>query len=75
MTLPSHSFSNGPVRVRYHMLVLCLWQESGGAEPIWRFSLESLHTTDRRGFGSLKALIDYLQALMDSPTIPPDPPG
>ncbi len=71
MTPPRHPFTAlSPRRPRYHVLVLCLWQELDAAEPTWRFSLESLQATDRRGFGSLEALIDHLRALIAAPVDP-----
>ena len=44
--------------------LLIVWQErpaTSNTPAIWRFSLENVRTGQRRGFGSLKALIDFFQ--------------
>ncbi len=71
MTLPRHPFirftSHG---LRYHVVVLCLWQEPDAIHPTWRFSLEGLQATDRLGFGSLEDLIEHIRALITAPVDP-----
>ena len=69
MTLPRHPVAESVSRgLRYHVVVVCLWQESDGAQMTWRFSLESLRASDRLGFGSLEALVDHLRELMAAST-------
>ena len=50
---------------RYLSYLLRLWQESPGAPPrdppLWRASLESPQSDERRGFASLDELFAYLQ--------------
>jgi hypothetical protein len=55
-------------RPDYLSYLLCLWRVSGDGEPhnvgrkaIWRASLESTRTGERRGFASLDELFDFLQ--------------
>jgi len=50
---------------RYRAYLLRFWQER--SEPpalpgVWRFSLEDPHTGQRRGFGSLEALVAALRS-------------
>jgi hypothetical protein len=42
--------------------MLRLWETSNGEKQIWRASLESPGSGQRRGFASLQSLIDYLEA-------------
>lgn len=51
---------------RYLSYLLRLWQTSDGKEQIWRASLESPGAGERRGFASLKDLVDFLQAQTES---------
>ena len=46
---------------RYRSYLLRLWQEEGGNPPLWRASLESPGSGERRGFASLAALFDFLE--------------
>lgn len=49
--------------LRYHLLILCLWQERGDTPQdrhTWRFSLEHPHTAERHGFKDLGELIAFL---------------
>jgi hypothetical protein len=46
----------------YLAYMLRLWLVSNDGEPIWRASLESPHTGERLGFGSLEELFDSLRA-------------
>ena len=55
-------------RSDYLSYLLRLWRVSGGGEPhsmggkeIWRASLKSTHTGERRGFASLGELFNYLR--------------
>ena len=47
----------------YGAYLLRFWGEQGDTEqPIaWRFSLENPHSGERQGFGSLKAVIEFLE--------------
>lgn len=47
---------------RYLSYMLRLWETSNGEKQIWRASLESPGSGQRRGFASLQSLIDYLEA-------------
>ncbi len=51
---------------RYGAYVLRIWEvrsQVPGAEPIWRFSLEPVHSRERRGFPDLESLMAYLRTL------------
>jgi len=51
---------------RYGAYVLRIWEVRGqipGAEPVWRFSLEPVHSRERRGFPDLESLMAYLRTL------------
>ena len=48
-----------PVYLSY---LLRLWRTSDDGEQIWRVSLESPGTGERKGFASLKALCEFLAA-------------
>jgi hypothetical protein len=55
--------------VNYHAKLLRYWQEpdsepesAQGGAPVWRFSLEDVHTGERHGFADLDALCVYLQS-------------
>ena len=45
----------------YLAYLLRLWRASDEDEAIWRASLESPHTGQRRGFASLTALFTFLE--------------
>ena len=49
-------------RRRYHAYMLRLWETSNGERRIWRASLESPSSGERRGFRSLQSLIEFLEA-------------
>jgi hypothetical protein len=49
---------------RYLAYLLRLWQASSGGELVWRASLESPRTDERRGFACLAELIAYLEGEM-----------
>lgn len=51
---------------RYLSYLLRLWQTGSGKEVVWRASLESPGTGERQGFASLEALIDFLEAQIES---------
>jgi hypothetical protein len=46
---------------RYLSYLLRLWQTSDKGEQVWRASLESPGSGERRGFARLKDLFDFLQ--------------
>lgn len=61
------SFNSPPQHESY---MLRFWQErqtaeSGGAKPVWRFSLEDPLTGKQRAFAGLAALVAYLESQMD----------
>ena len=45
----------------YISYLLRLWQAGSGSERVWRASLQSPHTGERRGFPSLEALFAFLR--------------
>jgi hypothetical protein len=45
---------------RYYSYLLRVWLAGDSDQPHWRASLEDTHTGERRGFGSLEALCEYL---------------
>ena len=47
---------------RYLSYMLRLWETSDGEREIWRASLESPGSGQRRGFASVQSLIDFLEA-------------
>jgi len=47
---------------RYFSYMLRLWETSDGERQMWRASLESPGSGERRGFASLQSLIDFLEA-------------
>jgi len=47
---------------RYLSYLLRLWQTCDGKTRIWRASLESPGSGERRGFADLKSLFDFLSA-------------
>jgi hypothetical protein len=47
---------------RYLSYMLRLWETSNGEREIWRASLESPGSGQRRGFATLQSLIDFLEA-------------
>jgi hypothetical protein len=49
----------------YFSYLLRLWQTRDGDEQVWRASLESPGTGEWRGFGSLAALVAYLEQAME----------
>jgi len=60
-----------PVYLSY---LLRLWQTTDGGEQVWRVSLESPGTGERKGFASLKALCEFLAA-QTGQALPPDRPS
>ena len=46
---------------RYISYLLRLWQVSSDGELVWRASLESPHTGERRGFANLADLFTFLE--------------
>jgi hypothetical protein len=55
-----------PSQRRYLSYLLRLWQTSDGNKYVWRASLESPGSGERRGFTGLKALCDFLKAQVES---------
>lgn len=53
--------------LRYHLVILCLWEERGGETPVWRFSLEDPQTSERRGFKTLDELTVFLKEWTQKP--------
>jgi hypothetical protein len=51
----------GRERQRYMSYLLRLWQVGSRSEAVWRASLQSPHTGERRGFPSLEALFAFLR--------------
>ena len=47
----------------YKSYLLRLWTATHDGEPVWRASLQSTTTGQRRGFSDLESLFDYLAAL------------
>lgn len=48
----------------YQVYLLRLWRErpaSAERPAVWRFSLEDTRTGERRGFGDLEGLVDFLR--------------
>jgi hypothetical protein len=62
-------------RQRYLSYLLRLWQTSDDGEQIWRASLEAPGTGERRGFGSVADLFDFLQDQIESEGEGSDDPG
>lgn len=56
----------------YLAYLLRLWRASEGGKVTWRASLESTQTRERKGFGSLDDLFDFLQQQTGAP---PGPEG
>jgi hypothetical protein len=54
----------------YRSYLLRLWQEEGG-QQLWRASLQSTETGERRGFASLDALLGFLREQVESRDEPP----
>ena len=47
-------------RAGYLAYMLRMWQVNNGGKSVWRASVESPHTGERIGFGSLEALFAFL---------------
>ena len=45
----------------YYSFLLRLWQTSSGGNVVWRASLESAQTGERRGFADLASLVAFLE--------------
>ena len=45
----------------YRSYLLRLWQADTGGETVWRASLQSPHTHQRRGFANLADLFTFLE--------------
>jgi len=46
---------------RYFSYMLRVWETTNGERRIWRASLESPGSGERRGFGNLQSLIAFLE--------------
>ena len=57
--LPKQAMTTG--QRRYLAYMLRLWQVDSGEEPVWRASLESPHTGERRSFANLEMLFAFLE--------------
>lgn len=55
---------------RYESYLLRLWESDEAGQLVWRASLESSDTGERRGFADLDSLFAYLQAVCQ--ILPPD---
>ena len=55
---------------RYEAYLLRVWESDQAGQLIWRASLESSDTGERRGFADLDSLFAYLQTVCQS--LPPD---
>ena len=51
---------------RYLSYLLRLWQEPGDGSPVWRASLESPQSGERRGFADLDSLIAFLEGQIEA---------
>jgi hypothetical protein len=51
---------------RYLSYLLRLWQEPGEGAPIWRASLESPQSGERRGFADLASLTAFLEEQIEA---------
>ncbi|MBL7183250.1 MAG: hypothetical protein ISS50_02245 [Anaerolineae bacterium] len=51
---------------RYISYLLRLWQTRSEGELVWRASLESPHTGERRGFASLVGMFAFLEKEVSS---------
>ncbi len=59
---------------RHRAYLLRCWEERSQSVSVWRFSLEEVHTNQRRGFASLEGLRAYLEKEMaDEAAGPPAP--
>ena len=54
----------------YESFLLRLWESDEASQLVWRASLESTDTGERRGFADLDSLFAYLSRVCR--TLPPD---
>ena len=54
----------------YESFLLRLWESDEASQLVWRASLESTDTGERRGFADLDSLFAYLATVCR--TLPPD---
>lgn len=57
---------------QYGAYVLRFWETRSQipeAAPVWRFSLEAIHTRERRGFPDLESLVAFLQTLTQASAV------
>lgn len=57
------SMRRGDQVPHYFSYLLRMWQTADGEEHVWRASLESPGSGERRGFSSLAALVEYLEQI------------
>ncbi len=50
----------------YHSYLLRLWRTSSQSNAVWRASLESAQSGERRGFADLESLLAFLEAQTDA---------
>ncbi len=51
-------------QMNYSVFVLRMWQEKEAGQDqgvAWRFSLEDPNTSERKGFTSMEALLDFIE--------------
>jgi hypothetical protein len=51
---------------RYASYLLRLWMSEEDGLPVWRASLESTRTRQRRSFAGMQALVEFLETEFDS---------
>jgi len=50
----------------YHSYLLRLWRTRSQSNAVWRASLESAQSGERRGFAGLESLLAFLEAQTDA---------
>ena len=58
----------------YLAYMLRLWQVNQQGQPVWRASLESPHTGERRGFANVAQLLAFLQEKTEARLSDGEPP-
>jgi hypothetical protein len=59
---------------RYESYLLRLWESDEAGQLVWRASLESADTGERRGFADLDSLLAYLETVCQT-LLPNDAKG
>ena len=57
-------FGTGVDGATYYSFLLRMWQVPTNGEHTWRILLENVQTGDKRGFGSLRDLMNYLSQVI-----------